>query len=228
MVRKLLLAALLLVSCAHGVHVEPNQHGLAVVSDAATYRRLVAADPQNELVDLAEFAPEIALDVRYATTNNFMKRELYPEARVFLRRPAAAALRRVQAALAADGVGLKVFDAYRPYSVTEAMWEAVGDPDYVADPARGSRHNRGAAVDLTLIDLASGEELPMPTGYDSFEPAAHHGYQELPPEAIRNRERLREVMIRNGFEPLSTEWWHYDFAGWDRFHLMNLPFTALD
>lgn len=219
---------LLVLACSHAQPEIPrNQYGLEVVSDPALYRALAARDADHELIDLARLDPSILLDVRYATADNFMKRQLYPSARVLLRRPAAEALQRVQQELESQGMGLKVFDAYRPYAVTRAMWDAIGDPDYVADPAHGSRHNRGAAVDVTLVDLATGEELAMPTGYDSFEPSAHHGYEALSADAIRNRERLRSVMVAHGFEPLPTEWWHYDFRGWEQFHLLDIPFDAL-
>ena len=227
--KRLLCVVLLLTACRHAqVEIPRNELGLQVVVDAATHRRLVAENPEHQLIDLERSIPRLRLDVRYAGTGNFMKRQLYPEARALLRRPAAEALARVQRDLATEGLGLLVFDAYRPYAVTRLMWDEIGDPDYVADPAHGSRHNRGAAVDLTLVELESGRPLLMPTDYDSFEPAAHHGYQELPDEAIRNRERLREVMTRHGFEPLATEWWHYDFMGWREFPLMDLPFSTFD
>lgn len=222
------LPLLLLVACRTStVEIPANEYGLHVVSDVDTYREIVARDASHALVDVQQFIPTAIIDVRYASEDNFMKQRLYPEARVLLRRPAAEALAAVQRELSSRGIGIKLFDAYRPYAVTRMMWDEIGDPDYVADPARGSRHNRGAAVDLTLVDLATGRELPMPTGYDSFEPAAHHGYGELPADAIRNRELLREVMIRHGFEPLPTEWWHYDFRGWERFDLLDVPFSAI-
>src|SRR5690606_7723008 len=114
---------------------------------------------------------------------------------------------RANQLLAAEGLALKVFDAYRPYQVTVRMWERIGNPDYVADPAKGSRHNRGCAVDLTLIRRADGSELEMPTGYDDFSDRAHHDFMDLPADVLANRERLREVMEQVGFEPLPTEWW---------------------
>jgi D-alanyl-D-alanine dipeptidase len=222
-----LVALLLVLGCASSTDVPLNQYGLRVVPDIATYRRLVAANPDTQLVDLETFIDDVELDIRYATENNFMKQRLYPIAKAWLRRPAALALRNVQQELAREGLGLKIFDAYRPYSVTERMWEPIKNPDYVADPRKGSRHNRGAAVDLTLIDLRTGAELPMPTPYDDFTPRAAHGFMDLPPEAITNRARLREVMTRYGFEPLPSEWWHYDFRDWQRFDLMNVPLEAL-
>lgn len=215
---RLLIAASLL-ACASA----PPK--LSVVPDRATYEKLAAADPAKRLVDLASLG--IPLDIRYATNDNFMKTTLYPAAKAYLRAPAAEALVGVQRELAAQGIGIKIFDAYRPYRVTVAMWEPIRNPDYVADPAKGSRHNRGAAVDLTLIDLATGQELPMPTPYDDFTPRAHHDFTELPPEALRNRALLRETMVQHGFDPLPSEWWHYDFRGWERFELMDVGLEDL-
>lgn len=204
-----------------------NAYGLAVVSSLEEYREQVRRVPAKELVDLAAAVPGVVLDVRYATPENFLGRALYPVPRALLRRPAAEALAAAQRELAAEGLGLKVWDAYRPYAVTVAMWEPIRDPDYVADPAKGSRHNRGCAVDVTLVRLATGEELAMPTAHDDFSERAAHGYADLPPEALANRERLRAVMERHGFAPLPSEWWHYDFAGWERFELLDLPLDSL-
>lgn len=198
---------------------------LYVVPDRATYEKLAAADPEKRLIDLASL--NIPLDIRYATPNNFMKTTLYPVAKAYLRAPAANALADVQRELATQGIGIKVFDGYRPYRVTVAMWEPIKNPDYVADPAKGSRHNRGAAVDLTLIDLKTGNELTMPTPYDDFTSRAHHDFNDLPEEALKNRALLRDVMAKHGFEPLPSEWWHYDFAGWQRFELMDVGLDAL-
>lgn len=198
---------------------------LYVVPDRATYERLAAADPEKRLVDLTTTG--IPQDIRYATPNNFMKQTLYPVAKAYLRAPAAQALVDVERELAAQGIGLKVFDGYRPYRVTVAMWEPIKNPDFVADPAKGSRHNRGAAVDLTLIDLATGNELAMPTPYDDFTSRARHDFNDLSPEVLKNRALLREVMVKHGFEPLPSEWWHYDFAGWQRFELMDVGLDEL-
>lgn len=215
----------LLAACATAPSIPLNRYGLAVVPDVATYERLAAADPDKRLVDLSTLG--IPLDVRYATENNFMNKVLYPVAKSYLRAPAARALADVQRELAARNLGLKVFDAYRPYRVTEAMWEPIKNPDYVADPSKGSRHNRGAAVDLTLIDLATGAELPMPTPYDDFTTRARHDFTDLPADALANRVLLREVMTKHGFDPLPSEWWHYDFRGWERFELMDVPLEEL-
>jgi D-alanyl-D-alanine dipeptidase len=210
---------LVLAGCA-----ATNPYGLAV-QDRAAYERSVAADPANQLIDLESIG--IPIDVRYATANNFMKRPLYPVAKAYLRAPAARALMDVQRELEIKGLGIKVFDGYRPYRVTVAMWEPIRNPDYVADPAKGSRHNRGAAVDLTLIDLKSGEELPMPTGYDDFTSRAAHEFNDLPENVLANRAILREVMTKHGFIPLPSEWWHYDFGGWEKFELMDVGLQEL-
>jgi len=209
------VALLLVLSCATS--------SLRVL-DARAYRESVARDSEMQLVDLQTLG--IPLDIRYATPNNFMKQTLYPSAKAYLRAPAARALADVQRELAARGVGIKVFDAYRPYAVTVAMWEPIKNPDYVADPKKGSRHNRGAAVDLTLIDLKTGAELPMPTPYDDFTPRAAHAFTDLPADVLANRALLRDVMVKHGFDPLPSEWWHFDFRGWERFDLLDVPWSA--
>ena len=215
------VALLILAGCA--ARVPLNSYGLRVVPDLATYERVTRAE--TRLVDLSTLG--IPLDIRYATPENFMKQPLYPVAKAYLRAPAARALAAVDRELAQHGLGIKVFDAYRPYRVTVAMWEPIKNPDYVADPAKGSRHNRGAAVDLTLIDRATGAELPMPTPYDDFTPRAAHEFADLPADVLANRARLREVMERHGFEALPSEWWHYDFKGWREYDLMDVPLETL-
>jgi D-alanyl-D-alanine dipeptidase len=223
MKRAINFIALVLLACAP--HIPVNSYGLRIVPDIGTYQRLARADAETRLVDLSTLG--IPLDIRYATPANFMKQTLYPVAKAYLRAPAARALADVDRELAVRGLGIKVFDAYRPYRVTVAMWEPIKNPDYVADPAKGSRHNRGAAVDLTLIDRATGAELPMPTGYDDFTTRAAHEFSELPAEVLANRALLREVMTKHGFEPLPSEWWHYDFAGWRNYELLDVPLEEL-
>lgn len=223
--RTFTIALLFVLACATAPEIAPNRYGLRVVPDLATYERLAAADPEKRLVNLQSLG--IPLDIRYATPDNFMHAVLYPAAKAYLRAPAARALAAADADLAKEGLGVKVFDGYRPYAITEKMWEPIRNPDFVADPAKGSRHNRGAAADLTLIDRKTGQELVMPTPYDDFTNKARQDYNDLPAEAIANRAKLREVMVRHGFEPLPSEWWHFDFKGWERFELMNVPLEAL-
>jgi D-alanyl-D-alanine dipeptidase len=206
-----------------GAEIPENEYGLEVIDDKDLYLQTVEEDPSKELVDLEEEISGIRLDVRYATEDNFVGEQLYPVAKAVLRKPAAESLSEAQEDLNERGLELEVFDGYRPYSVTERIWEPYQDPDFVADPAEGSRHNRGCAVDVTLVDSASGEELLMPTDYDDFTEKAAHDYGNLSEEAIRNRDLLREVMEGHGFTALETEWWHYDCQDWERFEVMNLP-----
>ncbi len=179
------------------------------------------------LVEVRTLAPQILVDLRYATAQNFTGKILYPkEAGCYLRMPVAQSLAKVAVALAADGLSLKVFDCYRPQRVQFLLWELVKDERYVANPNKGSRHNRGAAVDLTIVDQA-GQELPMPTAFDDFTEKAHRSYSELPEPAKRNRARLEQAMARAGFVGLSTEWWHFDAGDWQRYPLSDIPFESL-
>ncbi|HZV33359.1 MAG TPA: M15 family metallopeptidase, partial [Verrucomicrobiae bacterium] len=162
----------------------------------------------DDLVDVQRIIPGIALDIRYATTNNFTGQKLYPVARCCLRREAAESLKDVEGELRGMGLALKIFDGYRPLSVQKKMWALVPDENYVANPAKGSRHNRGAAVDLTLIKL-DGTELPMPTPFDDFTEKAHLDYTNLPPDVLANRALLQRVMEKHDFHGLRTEWWHF-------------------
>jgi len=179
-----------------------------------------------ELVELKSVVPDVILDLRYAAKNNFTKTKLYPVARCFLARSAAERLARVQADLKPDGLRLKVYDGYRPLSVTKKMWDLIRDERYVADPAKGSRHNRGVAVDVTLVDRR-GRELPMPTGYDDFSERAHRDYMKLSPERLRNRQRLEDAMTKHGFVGFETEWWHFDTEDWKRYPVNDIPLETL-
>jgi beta-N-acetylhexosaminidase/D-alanyl-D-alanine dipeptidase len=181
------------------------------------------------LVDLAAVAPTIRLDLRYATTNNFTGQAVYPTtARCLLRAPVAAALARVQAALARQGLGLQIWDCYRPFSVQKTFWALVPDPRYVARPVErdgrpveGSRHNRGAAVDLTLVD-GDGNALEMPTAFDDFSEHAHRAAVSWTELQRRNARLLEDAMTAEGFSPLPTEWWHFDGPQWERYPLTDL------
>ena len=215
-------------TAARALDIPLNRHGLAVVPSIEIYRSVVQEAPEHKLVDLETAVPGVRLDIRYATTDNFMKRQLYPVARAYLRRPAAEALAAIQQELAARGLGLKVFDGYRPYRVTEAMWEPIQNPDFVADPKEGSKHNRGCAVDLTVVDAKTGAELSMPTPYDDFTPRAAYAFTDLPADVLEHRTLLRDVMERHGFEAIDSEWWHFDFKGWDQYELLDLPLESVD
>ena len=181
---------------------------------------------ETRLIDIRSVNDKIDLDIRYATTNNFLKRKLYPVARCVLRGAAAKKLSQVQDELTKQGLGLKVYDCYRPLSVQKLMWEVFPNPDYVADPALGSRHNRGAAVDITLVDR-NGKELEMPTEYDNFTKRAHRDYMGGSPQSRKNRQLLENAMKKYGFIPMRTEWWHFDAPGWDSFSILDIPFEAI-
>ncbi len=226
MIKRLLLFFCVLASVqAYAQQVNP--FGLAVINDTAEYRKSVVVLPENQLIELKKHIPGLKLDIRYATKNNFAKQAVYKQARAFARLPVANALKNVQAELNKSGLGLKVFDGYRPYSVTVKFFDIASDKNFVANPKEGSRHNRGCAIDLTLINLKTGKDLAMPTPYDSFAAAASPDYKDLPVEVIKNRDILINVMQRNGFRVLDNEWWHFDFKGWKEFELMDIGFEEL-
>lgn len=177
-------------------------------------------------VDLTAAVPDAVLAVRYATADNLAGRPLYPFPAAFLRAPAAARLARAADALRAKGLRLVIYDAYRPLAVQRALWAAKPDPEWVADPARGSSHNRGGAVDLGLAD-AQGRPLPMPSAFDEFGPRARHGAPGVPEEARRNAETLKAAMAAAGFEPYDGEWWHYRDPACRDWPLLDIPFTEL-
>ncbi len=180
----------------------------------------------NPLIDLQKFVPGISVDIRYATPDNFMKETLYPEARCLLRRESAEKVLRVQQKLEKQGLSLKIFDAYRPLSVQKKMWAKFPLEGYVANPAKGSNHNRGAAIDVTLVDK-NGKELPMPSAYDEFSERAHFDYAGGTDEERRNRQTLREAMQSEGFVGISTEWWHFDDKDAKQYPVLDLPFSSV-
>ncbi len=190
---------------------------------------LHAQNPRHlpPMVDIHKMNPSIILDIRYATSDNFLHRPVYKQARCFLVKEAAERLNEVQKELQSIGLGLKVFDGYRPLSVQKKMWAIMPDPGYVANPKHGSRHNRGSAVDVTLVD-STGRELQMPTPFDSFSPRAHQNYKHLPAKIRQNRWILRTVMEKHGFVPIRTEWWHYNLKDWDKYPIMDFSFEELD
>lgn len=190
--------------------------GQEVCTDVATAR----------LVDVSKLDRSLSIDLRYATANNFTGRQIYPLACCLLVEPAALALVRVNASLRQQGLVLKIWDAYRPHSYQKILWQIVPDDRYVADPRKGSRHNRGCAVDVTLCELATGKELQMPTPFDDFSPQAHRQATGGSPQARHNSEVLENAMAEQGFVGLLDEWWHFDYQGWRQHPLLDIPFTA--
>jgi zinc D-Ala-D-Ala dipeptidase len=227
----LLLAPLLAQSPDQTFHITP----LRPVSELEREAR--AAQPPHEtgnfrepeLVELAQLDRTIKLDIRYATANNFLSTPMYSQARAFLQRPAAEALLRVHHALKASGYGLLIHDAYRPWYVTKMFWDATPDDKkiFVANPAEGSKHNRGCAVDLTLYDLKVGAAVKMPSGYDEMSPRAYADYAGGTPEEREHRSILRRAMEREGFTVYPQEWWHFDYKDWKQYPILNVRFEDL-
>ena len=204
---------------------------LALAVGAWAEAPVAVRDPQSaaakELVDLAKLDIGLRFDLRYATPDNFTKATLYPVARAYLHRNAADALTKVQKELAAQGLGLKVFDAYRPLSVQQRMWDLIHDERYVSNPAlNAGRHTRGTAIDLTLVDK-DGKELPMPTPFDDFTERAHRDARGTPAEAARNSRLLETVMQKHGFIPYPFEWWHFDFRDWKKHPPLDISLDLL-
>jgi len=204
-----------------------NPYDLDLVTDYQTYQEIVKQDSNKKLVDLEEYLPHAVLDIRYASDNNFIGEVIYTEAKAFARLPVAKALQKVQKDLEEQGLRLKIFDAYRPYAATMRFYEVYPDTMYVAAPWHGSRHNRGCAVDVSLVDKETGEEIPMPTPFDAFTEAAHPTYTDIPEEVIQNRQILIDVMNQYGFTVYPYEWWHYDYHGWESYKLMDVSFEEL-
>jgi D-alanyl-D-alanine dipeptidase len=182
-----------------------------------------------DLVELTKLDPSIKLDIHYASSNNFLGVPLYEQARAFMERPAAEAVVRVNRKLHEQGLGLLVFDAYRPWYVTKIFWDATPakDHDYVANPSDGSRHNRGCAVDLTIYDLRTGEPIAMPSSYDEFSDRAHPDYAGGTDEERKHRDFLRKTMEAEGFTVYNTEWWHFDYQQWKQYPIVNVAFTDI-
>jgi zinc D-Ala-D-Ala dipeptidase len=205
-----------------------NEHGLHVISTKAELLQCIKKDARNTMLDVRKHIPGILLDLKYSTDQNFLHRKLYPRLQTtYLRKPATEALARVQNALAKKGLGLKIWDAYRPYPITVQMWEAIPDERYAANPKYGSGHNRGVAVDLTLVNLQSGEELDMGTGFDHFSDTAHVDFKDLPARVLENRELLQQLMEAQGFKVLNTEWWHFYLPNTKDYDLMGISFSDL-
>jgi D-alanyl-D-alanine dipeptidase len=188
-----------------------------------------AGKKEADLVELTKLDKTIKLDIRYATANNFIGRAVYPEARAFLQRPAAEAVVKVNKKLRNEGLGLVIFDGYRPWSITKLFWEFVTEDKrkFVADPAKGSKHNRGCAVDLSIYDLKTGKEIPMTSGFDEFSERASPDYSGGSDEERRNRDKLRHLMEAAGFTVNPNEWWHFDYNGWQDYAIYDIAFDQV-
>ena len=182
-----------------------------------------------DLVELVKLDPTIKLDIRYATNENFLSTPMYSQARAFMQRPAAEALVRANQKLHAQGYGVLIHDAYRPWYVTKMFWDATPDEKkiFVADPATGSKHNRGCAVDLSIYDLKTGHEVSMPSVYDEMTPRAFADYPGGTAEERQHRATLRAAMEAEGFTVYPNEWWHFDYKEWKEYPIMNVRFEDL-
>jgi len=185
---------------------------------------------ETDLVELITLDPTIKLDIRYASTNNFTGSKFYQRPRAFMQRPAAEAVVRANRRLKEHGLGLLIHDAYRPWFVTKMFWDATPDDlkDFVANPAEGSRHNRGCAVDLTMYDLKTGEPIEMVAGYDEFSARSYPNYPGGTSRQRWYRQLLREAMEAEGFTIYDFEWWHFDYRDWPKYRIHNLTFDQID
>lgn len=188
---------------------------------------LTAAEIEHRLVNVNTIYPPLLQEIRYATTYNFTGYRLYPFPAAWVHADVASALQKVQEELAAEGLGLKIYDGYRPLSVQAKMWEILPDERYVSDPGKSKgRHTRGVAVDVTLVDRL-GNELRMPTPFDDFTTRAHRDSPKWTEEERRNSKKLEDVMTRHGFTAFPFEWWHYDFADWKNYPPLDISFEDL-
>lgn len=219
----------LLVLPSFAQQLKTSSYGVRYIASEKSYRQTLTLDSNKKMVELKQLMPALIYEFHYATSDNFVKRPLYSVNTdfTFLRSPAANAVQKVQTELNEKGFGLKIFDAYRPYSVTIKFWELIKDERYVANPSKGSGHNRGLAVDLTIVDLKTGVELDMGTDFDNFTDTAHHSFTQLSPAVLQNRKLLKEVMLKHGFNSLETEWWHYYWPNDRNYEVLDLDFKKL-
>lgn len=207
--------------------------GLTLFIGSAVAKAQMPVDPEAkrkpELVELTLLDPSIRLDIRYTGANNFLGRPVYREARAFLQRPAAEALLRAGRRMREKGYGLLIFDGYRPWSVTKLFWDETpaDKKQFVADPSKGSRHNRGCAVDLSLYDLKTGREVEMPSGYDEFTERAYPNHAGGTERQRELRDLLRSAMEAEGFTVYEFEWWHFDYNDWREYPILDIPFDQI-
>jgi len=202
---------------------------LKPIKAKSSFFTLVERDTLQTMVELKTLIDNLQYELRYASKHNFTGKRMYPRNThtTFLRLKPAIALAKVAEDLKEKGLGIKIWDAYRPYGTTVRFWKLIHDERFVANPSKGSGHNRGTAVDLTLVDLKTGKELDMPTPFDDFSTAAFHGATNIDTMKIRNRILLKNTMEKFGFLPLETEWWHYSWPGASAYDVLDLSFKAL-
>jgi D-alanyl-D-alanine dipeptidase len=206
---------------------QKTENQLVVINSIKKYKNWLDENGDLRLVLLKSLVTPFNGEVPYATKKNFTHRKLYRKHEFWICNEAGINIGKVQDSLKHLGLCLYFFDTYRPYGVTKKMWKMVPDERYAANPAKGSGHNRGVAVDVSIANLSTGKPLPMPTGFDDFSDSAHHDFMNLPPELLANRSLLKGVMEYAGFLALDTEWWHYSLPDPKRFPLLDLKFKKL-
>jgi zinc D-Ala-D-Ala dipeptidase len=211
------------------VHIFGFSQPLKIISTTKDYENSVLQNSTYALVNLKILIPTIVLELKYATKNNFTTKKLYKKASTtYLRKMPAMALKKIQDTLKTLGLGIKIYDAYRPYEATKLMWELIKDERYVANPINGSGHNKGTSVDLTMVNLTTGEEVEMGTAFDNFTDTAHHTFTpKLNATIIKNRNLLKQTMEKFGFKALETEWWHYSWISQEKYDVLDLAFKQL-
>ena len=200
----------------------------SVIGDTIGYLRQIRENPNNELIDLEDFVPGLNLDIRFAAKDNVTGEQLYSNSKAFARRPVAVSLSIIQEALNRRGLGLIIYDAYRPYADAKKLANRMKNSESDGFLENNIKHSRGASVDVSLISLTTGEEIQMPSGYCQNMEATQTDYSDLPDNVIANREILIQVMQQHGFRVSPKQWWHFDFMGWQAFDLMNLSFEELE
>ena len=206
-----------------------SQGNLRVTKDPAEFMAAITSNPTLQLIELQTIVPNIRYDLKYATKDNFTGVRLYPSKTnvTFLRKEPALALVNIANELSTKGLGILVWDAYRPYHITVKFWELIKDERYVANPSKGSGHNRGIAIDMTLYDLKTGIPLEMPTGFDDFSEQAHHGANSISTSQKENITLLKSIMEKNGFIKFQTEWWHYYWPNGEQYDVLDFNFKEI-
>lgn len=201
------------ISSVSDVKVSDNQHNIKINISDTTF------------VNLKDFSNDFVYDMKYATEDNFLKSKVYDCEACYLRYKTVKALLKANERFLNKGYRIKLFDCYRPLDIQKKMWTIVSNPNYVADPKKGSIHNRGGAVDITLVD-SQGKELDMGTTFDYFGIEASHDFENLPAEVLKNRKLLKNIMIQNDFRIFESEWWHYNLKNSKKNNLSNFKWNC--
>ncbi len=231
--RRYFILLLFLFGCAssESFQITPVQPVNELIKEALQNTPPIEKGPfkETDLIEVIKLDSTIHTDIRYATENNFLSTALYSQAKAFLQRPAAEAVVRVNHKLKTLGYGLLIHDAYRPWYITKVFWDAtpVELRDFVADPSKGSRHNRGSAVDLTLYNLKTGKPVKMPSQYDEMSERSYPNYTGGTVEEMKLRDLLRSAMEEQGFTVFKYEWWHFDYKDWETYSIQNVRFEDI-